>query len=385
MITRYLKNECINGIKKNPVTAILGPRQCGKTTLAKEILKHFEDYVYLDLERPSDLAKLENAEWFFQHQQGKLLCMDEIQRKPDIFPLIRSIVDSNGTNKQFLILGSATNELLKQSSESLAGRITYKSLSPFLINEIKTGSTLENLILKGGFPRSFLAKSLKDSFQWREDFITTYLERDIHQWVGNSSISIRRILTMLSHHNGQTINYSAIGNSLSISNVTIRNYIDIMAGTFMLDVVQPLLANSGKRLIKAPKIYFRDSGILTTLLNLDSFNKMCGHPSFGSIWETVVLANLRGNFPKAEINFFRTLHGAELDFVINQNNKSIGIECKTNINPILSKGNYISIQDISPVKTFVIAPVKDAWEHNKNIIVTPLSDAIKSIRKIIET
>ena len=323
MIIRILKKECIADLKKNPVTAILGPRQCGKTTMAKEILKQIRNSLYLDMERPSDLAKLENAEWFLSQQKGKLVCLDEIQRKPELFPLIRSIVDENKTSGQFLILGSATQDLIKQSSESLAGRITYKTLTPFLINEISNKLSLETYMLKGGFPRSFLASTEKDSLQWREDFITTYIERDIHQWIGSSSVSVRRIITMLAHHNGQTVNYSALGNSLGVSNVTLRNYIDLLAGTFMLDVIPPWNNNTGKRLVKAPKIYLRDTGIAGALLSLDSFNKISGHPSFGSIWETLVLSNLRGNFPKAEIYFYRTSQGAELDFIVKQKNKTI--------------------------------------------------------------
>jgi uncharacterized protein len=383
MITRILKNECNAGLKTNPVTAILGPRQCGKTTLAKEMLKNIKKAIYLDLERPSDLAKLENAEWYLSGQKGKLVCIDEIQRKPELFPLIRSIVDENNTNGQFLILGSATQNLIKQSSESLAGRITYKTLTPFLINETANKISLETYMVKGGFPRSLLNTSFDSSLRWREDFITTYLERDIHQWIGTSSVSVRRIVTMLTHHNGQTVNYSALSNSLGISNVTLRNYIDLLAGTYMLDIVHPWNNNAGKRLVKAPKVYVRDTGIAGALLNLDTFEAMSGHPAFGSLWETMVLANLKGNFPNAEISFYRTNQGAELDFILNQKGKVIGIECKTNINPSLTKGNYISIDDVKPLKTLVIAPVKEKWEQSKNIIIAPLPTALKLIRNII--
>ena len=188
---------------------------------------------------------------------------------------------------------------------------------------------------------------------------------------------------MLAHHNGQTVNYSALGNSLGVSNVTLRNYIDLLAGTFMLDIIQPYHSNTGKRLVKAPKIYLRDTGIAGALLGLDSFDKMSGHPSFGSMWETLILANLRGNFPKAEIYFYRTSQGAELDFIVKQKNKMIGIECKTNIAPTLTKGNYISIDDVKPLKTIVIAPVKKMWEHNKNIIIASLPAALKQIKEIL--
>jgi len=383
MIARSLKNECITGLKSNPVTAILGARQCGKTTLAKEIIKNIKGSVYLDLERPSDLIKLEDAEWFLSRQKGKLICIDEIQRKPELFPLLRSIVDENKVNGQFLILGSATRNLIKQSSESLAGRITYKTLTPFLINEIGNKYPIEAYMTEGGFPRSLLASSPKISMTWREDFITTYIERDIHQWISTSSVSIRRILTMLAHYNGQTINYSALGNSLGISNVTLRNYIDLLAGTYMIEIVQPWLNNEGKRLVKAPKIYIHDTGIAAALLGLGSFEEMSFHPSFGSLWETMVFANLKGNFPNAEISFYRTSQGAELDFIIKQKNKVIAVECKANGNPTLTKGNYISMDDVKPLKTLVIAPVKGMWEQSKNVIFSSLPKALKIIREIV--
>lgn len=372
-------------MKTNPVTAILGSRQCGKTTLAKEIIKNIKGSVYLDLERPSDLAKLEDAEWFLSRQKGKLVCIDEIQRRPELFPLLRSIVDENKVNGQFLILGSATQKLIKQSSESLAGRITYKTLTPFLINEIGDKVSPETYMVRGGFPRSLLALSPETSMQWREDFITTYIERDIHQWLSTTSVSIRRIVTMLAHHNGQTVNYSALGNSLGISNVALRSYIDLLAGTFMLDIVQPWNNNESKRLVKAPRIYIQDTGIATALLGLGSFEEMSFHPSFGSMWETLVLANLKGNFPNANISFYRTSQGAELDFIIKQKNKVIGIECKANSNPTLTRGNYISIADVKPLKTLVIAPVKEAWEQSKDIVIAPLLEALKIIREIIES
>ena len=314
---------------------------------------------------------------------SNLVCIDEIQRRPELFPLLRSIVDENKVNGQFLILGSANRNLIKQSSESLAGRITYKTLTPFLINETGNKIPFETYMLNGGFPRSLLASSPKSSMQWRDDFITTYIERDLHQWISTSSVSIRRIITMLAHHNGQTVNYSALGNSLGISNVTLRNYIDLLAGTFMNDIVHTWLNNEGKRLVKAPKIYISDTGIAAALLGLETFDEMMLHPSFGSMWETMVLANLKGNFPNAEIYFYRTSQGAELDFILKQKNKLIAVECKANSNPVLTKGNYISIEDVRPLKTLVIAPVKKMWEQSKNIVIAPLPQALKVIKEML--
>ncbi|NTW31984.1 MAG: ATP-binding protein [Bacteroidetes bacterium] len=382
MYKRLIEKEITESLKKAPVTAILGPRQCGKSTIAKKITKHLKGSIYLDLERPSDLAKLENAEWFFMQNKAKLICIDEIQRKPDLFPLLRSIVDDSNKHGQFLILGSATNTLLNQSSESLAGRIAYYKLTPFLQSEVNTDYSQEDLLVRGGFPRSVLAKTLNDSIVWRENFITTYLERDLLQWVGTNSITMRKIWQMLAHYNGQTVNYSGLGNSLGVSNVTIKNYIDLLTGTYMVTAVKPYTNNLGKRLVKAPKIYISDTGIAAALLGLSNFNEIAGHPSMGALWEAFVLANITGHFPKAEISFYRTAHGDEMDFILCNKRKIIAIECKTNVTPVLSKGAFRCINDISPIKTIVIAPVNKAWEYDKNIIITPLPKALKLIKQL---
>ena len=209
MISRNLTSDLKHSLNNFPVTAILGPRQCGKSTLARHVISELNtEAIYLDLERPSDLQKLEDAEWFLSHQKGKLVCLDEIQREPELFSVLRSIVDENGGNGQFLILGSASRDLIKQSSESLAGRIIYKKLTPFLWDEVHPETTLENYMIKGGFPRSILADDTV-SMQWRESFISTFLERDLLQFAGFNSVSMRRLWQMLAHSNGQTANYSA--------------------------------------------------------------------------------------------------------------------------------------------------------------------------------
>ncbi|RLD35484.1 MAG: ATP-binding protein, partial [Bacteroidetes bacterium] len=220
--SRKLEKNLIKGLNNNPVTAVIGPRQCGKTTLVKHIINNIQkEVVYLDLERPSDLQKLEYAEWFLTKQKNKLICLDEIQRKPELFPLIRSLIDEWGGNTHFLILGSATRELIKQSSESLAGRITYKQLTPFLFNEIKQDFTIEDYMVKGGFPRSLMKMDSLESFEWREDFITTFLERDLLMWSGFSTETMRKLWLMIAHLNGQIVNYHLIASSLGISAPTV--------------------------------------------------------------------------------------------------------------------------------------------------------------------
>lgn len=379
---RMISENILTGLKNNPVVAILGPRQCGKSTIAKHLLKELGDFIFLDLERPSDLAKLENAEWFLESQKNKLICIDEIQRLPGLFPLIRSLTDEWAMPGKFLMLGSVSLDLLKQSSESLAGRISYKRLTPFLLRELPPEVDLVTYIERGGFPRSFLAESNNISLSWRADFITTFLERDVLQWSGIAPVKLRRLWSMLAHNNGQTVNYSQLGNSLNMTSSTVKNYVDLLEASYMLNVLQPYYSSLGKRLIKAPKVYLADSGLLASLLRLENFSQITGHPAFGSLWETVVLANLRGHFPEATFCFYRTSNGAEIDIVMELSGRVFAIECKASMNPGLTKGNYLAIEDIKPIKTFVVAPVKENWEIKKGIQVVSLAEIIMQIQHL---
>ena len=377
---RTIENAVTEAIKHFPVTAITGPRQCGKSTLVKHILPNLSSEVlYLDLERPSDLQKLENAEWFLSSQKDKLICIDEIQRRPDLFPLIRSLVDEWDKTACFLVLGSASRDLLMQSSESLAGRIVYKQLTPFLFSEISGNYALEHYFECGGFPRSLLSPNNEVSFEWRRNFISTFLERDLLQWVHFTPVTMRRLWQMLAHLNGQTVNYSFLGNALNISNQTVKNYIDLLASTYMIHVVPPYIVNMGKRLVKAPKVYVADAGITAALLGIHSFQELSGHPSFGAIWEQIVLSNIKGTFPEAEIFYYRTAGGAEIDFVIQLNNKIIAVECKASYTPTLSKGNYIAIEDISPEHTFVVTPSPDSWSMKQGFDVVSIEKLLLMI------
>lgn len=376
-LPRLKEHEIEHSLKTNPVTAILGPRQCGKSTLAKHITGDLKETVYLDLERPSDLQKLADAEWFLTTQRNNLVCIDEVQRKPELFPLLRSLVDEWGGAGHFLVLGSSSPELLKQSSESLAGRISYSWLSPFRYTEISHRTNLEDYLVKGGFPRSLLAGNMPDSITWRKDFITTFLERDLMQWSGINAVTMRRLWQMLAHNNGQTLNFSALGNSLGVSNVTIRNYIDLLEGTFMVDVLPPWFSNLKKRLVKAPKVYVADSGITTALLGLDSFSQLAGHPALGAVWEQVVLSHLKASWPHASFAYYRTSGGAETDIVMSNSGQTIAFECKASQAPKLSKGNYLAIADIRPDATYVVAPVEKGWPVQPGIDVVNLVELMK--------
>ncbi|MCL1814212.1 MAG: ATP-binding protein [Treponema sp.] len=389
---RHIEAALIESLNHFPVTAVTGPRQCGKSTLVKQLIngnmakkvkkrrRSSAGIVYLDLERPSDLRKLDNAEWFLGAQKGKLVCIDEIQRKPELFPLIRSLVDEWDSPGSFLILGSASRDLLKQSSESLAGRVSYKRLTPFLWSELAEKRSMEHYFSAGGFPRSILAPNRIVSYQWREDFIATFLERDLLQWAGFTPMAMGRLWRMLAHVNGQTINYSALASSLGISSVSVKKYIDLLASTYMVELVPPWVSNQGKRLVKAPKAYIADSGITAALLGLRSFEELCGHPVFGSVWEQIVLINLRGMFPGAEISYYRTSNGAKIDFVVSIGRNIYAIECKASASPVLTKGNYCAIDDIAPKQTLVVIPSKEGWPMKPGIDVVSLGELGRKLR-----
>lgn len=383
-IDRKIEEKTRQSLRRYPVVAIIGARQCGKSTLSKVVLKHNSNVIFLDLERPSDLNKLQDAEWFFSSQKQKQICIDEIQRKPELFPLLRSLVDEWDRPGAFLVLGSASRDLLMQSSETLAGRISYLKLTPFFWEEIKEQFTLNQYIVRGGFPRSLLAEDDEASFEWRENFITTFLERDLLQWSGFTPVTMRRLWQMLAHLNGQTSDYSKLAKSLNVSIPTIKKYIDLLESTFMLEILPAYFSNSGKRLIKAPKIYIADSGITAALSGLNSLEEMMGHPSIGGIWEQIVLTNLKANYPKAVFNFYRTSNGAEIDIVMTLNNSIFAIECKNSLSPSLSKGFYFAIEDIYPTHSFIVTPVDEGWPIKKGIDVIGLNELTSKIEEFLK-
>ncbi|MCL2501900.1 MAG: ATP-binding protein [Bacteroidales bacterium] len=382
-INRIIEAQVVESLKHNYVTAILGPRQCGKSTLARQIAKNFPDSIFIDLERNSDLARLEDAEWFLSLQRGKLICIDEIQRKPDLFPLLRSLTDEWDYNGAFLVLGSASRDLIKQSSETLAGRISYHTLTPFLWSEVESITDMEKYYAQGGFPRSLLTPAPSVSFRWRENFISTFLERDLMQWAGFSPPTMRKLWQMLAHTHGETTNLSMFAKSLGVSDTTVKNYIDLLQETFMVVSLPPYISNLGKRLVRSPKIYIADSGITAALLGLRDFTRIAGHPVSGSLWEQMVLTNLKGAFEEAEFFFYRTAGGAEMDIVMKYYDKVIAIECKSTYSPSLSKGNHHAIEDINPIMTFIAAPVASGWPLKPKIEVVSLTELIIKIKEII--
>ena len=349
-----------------PVVALLGARQVGKTTLALEIAKiTHKPTVYLDLELDSDLAKLHDPENYLTRCNKKLLIIDEVQRKPDLFRVLRSFIDSRirdgERTGQFLILGSASGDLLRQSAESLAGRIRYLELNPFTILEIHEsnadGFDIRNLWLRGGFPGSYLAASDDKSWKWRKDFISTYIERDIPFMTSRApSTTIRRLWSMLAWENAQQINYSKLGSSLGVSYHTVRNHLDILTSVFVVRELQPWFGNTKKRLVKSPKVYLRDAGLTHRLLRIGDYDDLLGHPAVGASWEAFVIENIVRELPDTwDYSFYRSSAQAEIDLVLEGPRGMVrAVEIKFSSAPKLARGFYSACEDVGATEKFVI-------------------------------
>jgi hypothetical protein len=378
MIKRKIKEKILHSLKTFPVVGILGSRQVGKTTLAKEIqTKCKTRSLYLDLELPSDLNKLQDPELFLSQYSDTLVIVDEIQRMPGLFPIIRALVDQNRVPGRFLIIGSSSPDLIRQASESLAGRIIYHELAPFYLEEIGYDeATVRSLWLKGGYPDSYLAGSDDLSFSWREAFIQTYLERDLPQLgIRIPSLQLRRFWTMLSHSHGQLWNASQVAKSLGVTAPTVKRYLDILTETFVVRQLQPFHSNIKKRLIKSPKIYIRDSGLLHSLLKNKTWDALHGHPMSGHSWEGFVIEQVINTLPEnGEKYFYRTNAGAEIDLIVFIENRPVAIEVKYSSTPKVSKGFWSAYEDMECKKGFVVYPGKDFYPIGKNVFALPVSE-----------
>ena len=383
MKKRSIQGSVEASLKKYPVVGIVGSRQAGKTTLAKMIRKGIsKKVIYLDLELPSDLNKLHDPELYLAQFTDSLVIIDEIQRLPSLFPLIRALVDKKKIGGRFLILGSASPELIKRSSESLAGRIIYHELSPFTIHE--TGhKNIQQLWLRGGYPLSYLAASAEDSFQWRESFIKTYLEMDIPQLgIRVPSAQLRRFWTMVAHSHGHLWNASQIAGSLGVSAPTVRSYLDILEETFVVRRLQPYYVNVKKRLIKSPKVYIRDSGILHSLLRIKDLDDLMGNPAVGRSWEGFVIEQIIGLLPEGWSYFFyRTGAGAEIDLLlVDKKNRLIAVEVKYSASPKAERGFWYALEDLSCQKAFIVYPGDETYPSGKNTVTL----SIKKLHNIIK-
>lgn len=390
MIRRSLEHRVIEAINNMPVVALLGPRQVGKTTLALEVAERIgKDSHYLDLELDSDIAKLSDAEAYLKRFSNRLLIIDEVQRGPDLFRLLRSLVDirkrAGERTAQFLLLGSASRDLIQHSSETLAGRIRFIELAPFSVGELSVQSghryDMEQHWLRGGFPDSYLATSNDQSWSWRGDFISSYIERDIPLMGAHiQPTTMRRLWTMLAHNNAQQVNYSKLGESIGVNYKTIKSYIDTLSDFYMVRQLRPWSGNSKKRLVKAPKIYLRDSGIAHRFLNITDFETLLGHPVIGASWEAFVVENILSQLSDQwQYSYYRTSAQAEIDLVLEgPNNQTWAIEIKRSLSPSVSKGFHYACDDIGASHKFIIYPGEERYPMPNRVEAIGLTEMVGS-------
>lgn len=387
MLHRRLETKILEALKRSPSVALMGPRQVGKTTLAHTISKHIPS-VYLDLENRLDLEKVKDIEVFHAANHGKLIILDEIQRLPEVFAPLRGIIDKERRRGkkagQFLFLGSASLDLLQQSSESLAGRIAYLELYPLDLLEFTRNNkdAINTLWVRGGFPESVLASSLKNSFAWRNDFIRTYLERDIPQLGPRiPAETLSRFWTMLAHNQGTLLNAAQMARNLEVSGVSVGRYLDLMVDLLLVRRLPPWTSNLGKRLVRSPKVFVRDSGLTHALLHITSFNELLGHPVVGGSWEGFVVENIMAVVEsRTRPYFYRTTGGAEIDLVLELSGKERwAIEIKRSSAPSLSKGFHIGCHDVKPTKKFVVYGGKDSFTMEGGVRAISLHGLMQEI------
>ncbi len=394
MIPRHLQEKLVNALNSIPVVALLGSRQVGKTTLALEISKTniSKPISYLDLELDSDLAKLDDSESYLRRFENQLLIIDEVQLKPDLFRVLRGLVDirkrAGEKTTQFLLLGSASRDLLQQSTETLAGRIRFLELSPFSILEIQATDPLgfnpEKLWFRGGFPDSYLAQNDNESWDWRSAFISTYVERDIPQMgLKIPATRMRRFWMMLAHLHGQQVNLSTLGKSLEVSHTTIRNYLDVLTDLYMIRQIQPWAGNTKKRLVKSPKVYLRDSGLLHRLLNISDHETLLGNPCVGASWEGFVIESIITIISdKWRYSYYRTTAQAEIDLVLEGPKQEVwAIEVKRSVAPKLSRGFHLACTDIRATKKFAVYSGTERYPLTEDTEAIGIIDLLSNLVK----
>ncbi len=352
-------------LKRNPVTAILGPRQCGKTTLAREIGRQ-EKAAYFDLEDPQDQARLANPQLTLEALRGVVI-LDEIQRRPELTMLLRVLADRKPLPCRFILLGSASPDLMRQASDSLAGRVHFVDMGGFTLGEVG-GDQRDRLWLRGGFPLSFLADDDEDSRQWRLSLVRTFLERDMPQLgVQIPAEMLRRFWTMLAHYHGQVWNGSEIGASLGVTHHTTRKYLDLLCGAYVVRQLQPWFENLGKRVVKSPKVYVRDSGLLHALLGIPDFPALQGHPKLGASWEGFVIEQILSWAGERNAYFWATHSRAELDLMVMAKGKRWGFEVKYQDAPIMTKSMRITMQDLKLERLWVVYPGPTGYPMDEKI------------------
>lgn len=390
MLQRWIEEKIEKAVKRTPAVALLGPRQVGKTTLAREIAGK-RNSIYLDLESQEDLLKLRDPVSFLSANSDKLVVIDEIHRAPDLFMTLRGLIDENRRAgrraEQFLLLGSADMDLLRQSSESLAGRIHYVYMNGFNILEVPNSNPndMRKLWLRGGFPESYLASSDEDSMEWLEMFIRTYLERDVPQMGFRVPASRLRILwTMLAHLQGETVNCSKLGNNLEVDGKTVAHYLDILVDLLLLRRLSPWYGNVKKRLVKSPRFYVRDTGILHRLLGITDHDALLSNPVVGKSWEGFVIENIVSILPNSvEPYYYRTSGGAEIDLVLRISSMEFwAIEIKYGVAPKIKPSLHQASEDIKAARKFIVYGGTDEFPIGKNTTVISLPGLMEKLRSL---
>ncbi len=371
MITRkHIKISLERALARSKIVVLAGPRQCGKTTLAREFLGP-DSINYFDLEDPASLMRLEEPMTALQNLTG-LIVIDEVQRRPDLFPVLRVLVDRADNPAKFLILGSASGQLLRQTSESLAGRLERITISGFSLAELGS-ETEQNLWLRGGFPLSYLAKNDEDSSIWRKQFIQSLLEQDLPQWgVGTPAQALLRFWTMLAHYHGQTWNAAEPARALGVSEPTTRKHLDLLTDAFMVRQLQPYLANIRKRQVKSPKIYIRDSGLLHSLLGITSEKSLLTNPKIGASWEGFVIEQILSREPHDHAFFWATHQKAEIDLILQKDTTLFGVEIKRTDSPRLTPSIKNAISDLGLEKVVIVYPGTKRFPISDRVEAVPL-------------
>ncbi|MFN0174334.1 MAG: ATP-binding protein [Saprospiraceae bacterium] len=381
MITRNITDQLLKSLTFFPAAGLVGPRQVGKTTLAKQLQQKIQKpSLYLDLEMDSDRFRLSRAEWFLEQHLDKCVIIDEVQRMPELFPLLRALIDRKREPARFILLGSASPDFLRHSAESLAGRIAYFELTPFSINEVRALMPMNEHWLRGGFPDASLAPDLDFTWDWHRQFIQSFIERDLRiMGIEVNPILFDRLMRMLGHvHAGQQ-NIRELSNSLAISAPTVTRYLDVLEGSFLITRLQPWFVNIGKRLTKSPKIYIRDSGLLHYLLHVQSFDQLQSNPRIGASWEGYAIEEIRRAMAgRGQLFYYRTQGGAEVDLLIKtQGGRTLCVEIKYDVKPTPSRGFYQSMEDLKPDAQYIIVPKGDAWHYNDDLKVVGLLEFLE--------
>lgn len=375
MIKRIAQNRLVGLLEQFPAVGIIGPRQVGKTTLSK--LLQSEQTIYLDLESDIDLIKLTDPGIFLRSNKHRTIIIDEVQTMPELFPLLRSIIDEDRRPGRFVLLGSAAPSLLRDTSESLAGRIAYMELTPFLLGEV---NDMKPLWTKGGFPNAYLEDTASRSMEWRDQFISSYIQRDLPllgleagpRLLGN-------FLRMLANSNGSLWNASLFAKSLGLSSPTVKRYLEFLEGAFLIDILEPFYTNAKKRITKSPKTYFKDTGLLHSLLRISSLDDLYGHPAIGGSWENFVIQQVKGRLgDRYEYFFYRTQDGTEMDLVLARAGKPlITAEIKYTLSPKLSKGTILAVEDLKAAENYIITAGKERFPVHEKIEVTGLEEFLR--------